>query len=250
MSSLVSAAGQGHRRDLPQIDIVEYVDADNTIQRLHADPDVATDFTPAAAIREIHTFPGATNTPGRFWAQSGNAYLPYESYHESRWLQLLDYDPAVVYIMTQPLTLTAFDEDGDFSHTPDVFVRRADGGASLIDITIPRRRKHPDVLRKANASAALCRALNWTYFLVAGLPQPMSVNVDWLSSCRRTKPEAAMLDALLQTATEPVTLRDLWLRNAPATLAKPATGYLLWNRLLHIDINAPMDERSLVWRTP
>jgi hypothetical protein len=57
---------------------------------------------------------------------------------ESKWLTLLDFDPAVVAFATQSLEFDGVDGRGSWCHVPDVFARRADGSGWLLDVKNPQ----------------------------------------------------------------------------------------------------------------
>ncbi|MEH0450136.1 hypothetical protein [Streptomyces sp. B21-101] len=60
-------------------------------------------------------------------------------------LLLLDFDPSVVGIGSQPFWLHWHDGERERRHAPDYFVRRADGSAVVVDIraTIGSSRRTP-----------------------------------------------------------------------------------------------------------
>jgi hypothetical protein len=67
---------------------------------------------PAPGYRQRHT-------PGRYWSATTGQLVEYESYLESKWLTLLDFDPAVVAFASQPLEFDGVDGQGAWSHIPD-----------------------------------------------------------------------------------------------------------------------------------
>jgi hypothetical protein len=160
----------------------------------------------------------------------------------------MDYDPTIVHIVTQPLMIRAVDAGGGLVHTPDVFVRRDDGTASIIDVTIPQRLHTRRVVRCGNATAFMCSHLHWTYHLVTLPPAQMTENVAWLSAYRRLHPKPDLVDSLLHACGTPTTLNSLWNVHPPALLSEPASFHLLWNHLLEFDPTAPLNGDSLVWR--
>ncbi len=63
--------------------------------------------------------------------------MGYESWLERDRLMLLDFDPLVTSMSSQPFRLSWADLGGKrVRHTPDFFVRRADGTALVVDVRL------------------------------------------------------------------------------------------------------------------
>ncbi|MEV5568057.1 hypothetical protein AB0L54_35170, partial [Streptomyces sp. NPDC052196] len=103
-------------------------------------------FEHCRPIRRIPHYIGQHHTPGWFWSATTRTLLGYESYLESQWLTLYDFDQDVIGISTQSLILDGLGVGEVWAHTPDIFCRRADGTAMLVDVKNPRLLDHPDVL--------------------------------------------------------------------------------------------------------
>ena len=55
--------------------------------------------------------------------------MGFESWLERDHVMVMDFDPAIAKIASQPFWLHwRLDEDGRLRHAPDFFARRADGG--------------------------------------------------------------------------------------------------------------------------
>jgi hypothetical protein len=73
---------------------------------------------------------------------------------------LLDFDPSVTGIASQPFWLRWHDQDGTrVSHAPDFFARRVDGSAVVLDCRPVDRRKPADVAKFDVAGQPLGSAL-------------------------------------------------------------------------------------------
>ena len=71
-------------------------------------------------------------------------------------VMLLDLDPAVTGIASQPFWLRWHDKDGArVSHAPDFFARRADGSAVVVDCRLCKRRGPRD-MAKFEATGQAC----------------------------------------------------------------------------------------------
>jgi hypothetical protein len=110
---------------------VRYVDGDGCehVVRLEQAADVS--FEDGRMARPIPSYRGQQHTPGRYWSATTGQLIEYESYLESKWFTLLDFDPAVVAFTAQPLEFDGVDGQGSWCHVPDVFARRVDGGGWL-----------------------------------------------------------------------------------------------------------------------
>ncbi|MDU0314113.1 TnsA-like heteromeric transposase endonuclease subunit [Phycicoccus sp. M110.8] len=208
------------------------------------------ELLPGRAIRSISQHRGVTHTTSNYCSSTDRASLACESWLEARWLRLLDHDPDVVAIRTQPLILTGTDVDGQFSHTPDVLARVRGGSARLIDVKNPTVVRHPDVLRRARLASAAAERLGWTYYLLAEPPSTRMRTVGWLSGFRRWLTGQDLFPELLAAAAKPVRLRDLWAPFGEDVQVRPATYHLLWWHRLLMDFDSPLSERTRVWASP
>ena len=74
---------------------------------------------------------------------------------------LLDFDPDVTAVSSQPFWLHWRDDDGRARrHAPDFFVRRADGSALVVDVR-PDDRIEPRDVQAFDATARMCELAGW-----------------------------------------------------------------------------------------
>lgn len=98
-------------------------------------------------------------------------HVGYESWLERDHLMLLDHDPAVTGIASQPFWLFWMTEAGKtLSHAPDYFARRAIGPAVVVDCR-PLGKIRPRDAAKFVATERACSLMGWEYRLV-GAPDP------------------------------------------------------------------------------
>ncbi|MEV0269716.1 TnsA-like heteromeric transposase endonuclease subunit [Hamadaea sp. NPDC050747] len=76
-------------------------------------------FEDIAPAREFPTFKGQRNFPGRWWSSTVGGHVGYESWLERDHVKLLDFDPAVVRIASQPFWLSWPTDRGPRKHLPD-----------------------------------------------------------------------------------------------------------------------------------
>ncbi|MFD5558003.1 TnsA-like heteromeric transposase endonuclease subunit [Streptomyces sp. NPDC127068] len=113
-------------------------------------------------------------------------HVGHESWLEQDRLILLDRDPQVVAIASQPFWLHWHDGTRKRRHAPDYFVRLADGRARVVDV---RAADEMDgATREAfEATQHACRAVGWEFEWV-GRPEPVFMaNIRWLSRYRRAR---------------------------------------------------------------
>ena len=72
--------------------------------------------------------------PGWYYAVTTRDHVGYESWLERDRLILLDFDPDVVGIASQPFWLHWRNGGAKRRHAPDYFVRLADGRARIVDV--------------------------------------------------------------------------------------------------------------------
>lgn len=141
--------------------------------------------------------------PG-LWSSTTGGHVGYESWLERDHLMLLDFDPSVVGIASQPFWLF-WDEGGRRrSHAPDYFARLVDGRAVVVDCRPAERIKPRDAVA-FDATRRACELVGWDYRPV-GVPDPvLRTNVRWLAGYRHPRyrvpgAAAALREIFIDTA--------------------------------------------------
>ncbi len=164
---------------------------------------------------------------------------------------LMDFDPGIAGIASQPFWLHWQDEDGrPRRHAPDFFARRAGGGGLVVDVRPDDRipAKDAEVFRM---TAMACRQAGWEFRRAGTIDPVVRANVRWLSRyrhqrCRREPAAAELLGAftpgmpLLAGATQ---------AGDPAAVL-PVAYHLLWHRELACDMSVLLSSTSMAWRIP
>ncbi|MFF5363370.1 TnsA-like heteromeric transposase endonuclease subunit [Streptomyces scabiei] len=105
----------------------------------------AVRFEDSAPVRGFKSYKGQRHLPGLWWSATVGGHIGYESRLERDHVMLLDFDPTVVGVSSQPFWLFCASEKGEgVSHAPDYFTRRDDGSAVVIDCRPADRRKPRD----------------------------------------------------------------------------------------------------------
>jgi hypothetical protein len=110
-------------------------------------------------------------------------------------LMLMDFDPGVRAVSSQPFWLRWRDGEGrSRRHAPDFFAREADGSGVVVDVRPDDRIPERDAGTFA-VTAAACGAAGWEYRRVGDLdPVVVVANMRWLSRYRHRRclvPEVA-----------------------------------------------------------
>ncbi len=169
--------------------------------------------------------------------------MGYESWLERDRLILLDRDPEVVGIASQPFWLHWHDGKRWRRHASDFFVRLGDGRG--------RRPDRPGGRRVVRETERACQAVDWEFVRV-GEPDPvLMANVRWLSRYRRRRcARADVAERLLRVFEEPAQLRPATEEVGDPRLVLPVLFHLLWSGVLSADLEGgPLSSDSLVVTT-
>ncbi|WP_225889073.1 TnsA-like heteromeric transposase endonuclease subunit [Streptomyces resistomycificus] len=96
-------------------------------------------FEDVDPVRRFRWSRGERHFPGWHWAATIGRHVGFESWLERDRLLLMDFDPNVVGIGSQPFWLHWHDGEREGRHAPDYFVRRADGSAVVVDVRADER---------------------------------------------------------------------------------------------------------------
>ncbi|WP_431032276.1 TnsA-like heteromeric transposase endonuclease subunit [Streptomyces sp. P6-2-1] len=204
------------------------------------------------AVEPVRPFGWDKGTPGFagwYYSATMRDHVGYESWLERGRLILLDRDPQVKAISSQPFWLHWHDGQRQRRHAPDYFVRLTDGGARIVDV------RAADELDEAteeafDATGHACRAVGWE-FEWAGRPEPVVMaNVRWLSRYRRARcgRPVPVADRLLEVFREPMGLWEGAGLVGDRLQVVPVLFHLLWSGALKTDlVGALMETGSLIW---
>ncbi|WP_180356668.1 MULTISPECIES: TnsA-like heteromeric transposase endonuclease subunit [Kitasatospora] len=206
-------------------------------------------FEDVEPVREFNWAKGGQSFAGLYYSVTARGHVGYESWLERDRLILLDRDPQVVAIASQPFWLHWHDGRRERRHAPDYFVRLADGRARVVDVRAADRLDERTVQAFA-ATGRACAAADWEFERV-GTPDPVFMeNVRWLSRYRRERARrpAEVAARLVEAFARP---RPLWAGAESVgdrLLVLPVLFHLLWSGALAADLESePLDAESLVW---
>ncbi|MFE7614301.1 TnsA-like heteromeric transposase endonuclease subunit [Streptomyces sp. NPDC057496] len=189
--------------------------------------------------RRFPVFRGQGNWCGWYWSATCGGHVGYESWLERDRLMLLDFDPLVTGMASQPFRLSWAGAGGKrVRHTPDFFVRRADGTGLVVDVR-PDERIEPDDARKFAVTAAVCRAVGWDFARVGTPEAVLMANARWLAGYRHPRvhrPEAAA--RLVEVFADGGDLLAGARRVGDQIAVLPVLFHLLWRQVLTVDLEA------------
>jgi hypothetical protein len=84
---------------------LEFVLPDGTLTQGPLSSTWQVRFERLSPARSVHTFKGQRNFNGLWWAAMTQTHVGFESWLEREHLMLLDFDPAVVAVSSQPFWL-------------------------------------------------------------------------------------------------------------------------------------------------
>ncbi|MCZ4121778.1 TnsA-like heteromeric transposase endonuclease subunit [Streptomyces sp. H39-S7] len=165
---------------------LSYIDAACERQRRPLLDCVTARFEDTPPVRPFRWSRGERHFAGWYWAATTGQHVGFESWLERDRLVLMDSDPEVVGIASQPFWLHWHDGKRERRHAPDYFVRRTDGSAVVIDVRADERIEPKDV-EAFEATRVACAQAGWRFERV-GVPEAvMLANVRWLSRYRHPR---------------------------------------------------------------
>ncbi|MFE9397002.1 TnsA-like heteromeric transposase endonuclease subunit [Streptomyces flavidovirens] len=129
---------------------------------------------------------GEHHFAGWYWSVTTRQHVGFESWQERDRLLLMDFDPAVAGIASQPFWLHWHDGERERRHAPDYFVRRADGSAVVVDVRADDRIEPKDA-EAFEVTRPACAQIGWDSERV-GVPEAVLLaNVRRLSRYRHPR---------------------------------------------------------------
>jgi hypothetical protein len=160
---------------------------------------------------------------------------------------LMDFDPGVQAVASQPFWLRWRDEEGrSRRHAPDFFARRHDGSAVVVDVRPDDRIPERDAQAFA-VTVEACEAAGWDYRRSGILDLVMVTNVRWLSRYRHP--------AVLGAGGRRGAAGGIRRGQCPGRGGRAGGGrlrvlpvlfHLMWQRQLAADLTAPLGMSSVV----
>jgi len=207
----------------------------------------AVPFECGLPVRRFNPRKGQRHLSGLWWCATTGGHVGFESWLERDQLMLLDFDPAVSGVASQPLWLRWIGEDGQrVSHAPDYFARRADGSGLVVDCRPIDRRPARDVA-KFEATEAMCAQIGWEFQLFGGAEPVEVATVRWLSGYRHRRHDVPEIAGVLhEVFATPIGLHTGAAAAGDPIAVLPVLFHLLWRGDLAVDLSVPLHEATLV----
>lgn len=227
---------------------VGYVTGDGAAHRVELADAWSVRFEEATPVRAFRSRKGQRHLPGRWWSGTDGGHVGYESWLERDHVMLLDFDPTVVGIASQPFWLSWITpEGGSRSHAPDYFARRADGSAVVVDCRPVGRRSKPRDAAAFEATRQVCAEVGWEYRLVGAADTIMVANVRWLAGYRHPRHHLSKITGMLREVfADPAPLMDGAAAVGDPVAVLPVLFHLLWRHDLIVDLSVPLHPSTVV----
>jgi hypothetical protein len=205
-------------------------------------------FEDALPVRPFRFEKGLRSFAGWWYFGATGTHVGFESWLERDHLMLMDFDPAVRAVSSQPFWLRWRDGEGRARrHAPDFFARRGDGTGVVVDVRPDDRIPERDAETFA-VTALACEAAGWEYRRSGDLDPVLVANVRWLSRYRHRRCLVPAVAAVLLEAFAGG--RGLF-EGAEAAGDRlgvlPVLFHLMWQRLLAADLEAaPLSAAMIV----
>jgi len=198
-------------------------------------------FERVSPVRSFGSFRGQRSFQGSWWFATTGEHVGFESWVERDAVMLLDFDPDVIAVSSQPFCLRWVNQPGARRHVPDFFARLADGSALVIDV-------RPDELIGADdaevfaATQRACAAVGWGYRRAGVVDAVLAANVRWLSGFRHRRCVNALAGSELvrRVAAGPMTVTGLVALAGDRMAVLPTLYHLLWRGVLDADLTAAL----------
>ncbi len=227
-----STAAEGSRHDV----VLQFVEVAGRRQEPLSEC-VAIEFEQVVPVRRFRWSKGRSEFAGWWWSATTGRHVGYESWLERDHVMLLDFDPDVVGIASQPFWVCWSGGVRRRRHAPDYFVRQVDGTGVVIDVRADDRIEDTDEEVFA-ATARACTQVGWIFRRV-GVPPPVLVsNVRWLSRYRhpRCGRDAGVATRLRRVCQRPRPLFEAAGEVGDRLAVLPVLFHLLWRQVLHVDL--------------
>ena len=231
---------------------VDYLAADGVVRREPLDACAAVAFEEAPAVRSFRFAKGMTSFAGWWWFAASGEHVGYESWLERDHVMLMDFDPAVVAVASQPFWLSWHDGRRRRRHAPDFFARRADGTGVVVDVRPDDRIPARDAEVFA-VTARACARVGWEFRRVGAPAAVLAANTRWLSRYRHPRcagrAGSGLDEALMATFEVATPLLAGAEANGDRLRVLPVLFHLMWaGRLTAAGFaSTPLSASTLIW---
>ncbi|MGW5152448.1 TnsA-like heteromeric transposase endonuclease subunit [Rhodococcus koreensis] len=206
------------------------------------DPHQVVRGRPVRRVRSHHHRP---HYAGFFWSATNSGHIAYESRLELDRLWMADFAPEVRRIAAQPMWLSGPDGATTRKHVPDLLLKDADGGFTVIDVKPAEFAKRDEVMRVFAWTAQVCATRGWTYEVWSGENPIVLTNVRTIGAARRIE----LICPAALAAVESVARAGMAIEEVVAAAGencRPAVLAKLWSGVWTVDLSVPLSGRSVL----
>ncbi|MFJ8401602.1 TnsA-like heteromeric transposase endonuclease subunit [Streptomyces microflavus] len=229
---------------------VEYVDADHVRRREPLSAVWTERFETLPPVRMVRAYGGQRSVTRDYWSTTMRRALACESRLERDHAMLMDFDPQVTGLVSQPFRLFWPTHRGRRGHVPDFFFRLADGTGTVVDVR-PDDRIELDDAEAFAATERVCELAGWSFRRVGMISPVLLANVRWLRGyghprCWRQETAGRLLEAF--DVPRPLFAGAEAAGDRVAVL--PVLYHLLWRGALFTEVESQvMGPNSMVRRS-
>lgn len=225
--------------------------SDDQVDAVALDDARVRQFDTAVPWREFRWYRKQRHFSGSYWSATMEAPVGYESRLEYVNLLLADFDPRVVWILSQPFLMEGDDRGTTRRHVPDYLLVHADESACVVDVKPAEKLARPKVRDSLAWSRRVFEHHGWEYRVQSEPDPTLLVNVQFLAGYRRRFQFLdAEVDAAAAELRAPLTLGEAVRAVTPFTgdprFARSLVLHLLWTRRLLTDLTHPLSTTSLL----
>jgi hypothetical protein len=203
----------------------------------------SSDLKAWTPFRRVWTTRNQRNTPGLAYFSTTHQQIYHESFLEKCILICVDFEGVATHVCEQPFRL----HFEGVSHVPDFLILR-ERKPLLIDVRHSLFINTKGFLRARAATQMAMNELGWEYEIRSEPPKQYMQNVSCLSGFRRRPPDLERFASTILQLFEqgPQTFGQIFSAVEPEMLARPVVFHLLWQRILTMDLYAPMTLLTVV----
>lgn len=208
-------------------------------------------FDAAIPWRTFRWYRKQQHLSGSYWSATMRDPVGYESRLEYANLVLLDFDPRVRWILSQPFLMEGDDRGKTRKHIPDYLVAHADHSVCVVDVKPAAKLDRPRVRESLGWARREIERHGWEYRVVSEPERVMFANVQFLAGFRREfQFDVDEVRAAARAAVGPMTFGEAVRAVTPIAgdvqFARSLVLHLLWTRQLRTDLSHPLSTTHLL----
>jgi hypothetical protein len=234
------------------VDAVEWLLHNGTVRRVDATPALLVEpIVDAEPFRRGAQYQNRHNQHGLYYWPRTRQLVPYESALEMASLVELDFAGEAMQVLARPFQITFRPGVTAGFHTPDFFAVHANGDQVVYDVK-PSAFMSDRALALFAETERVCSQVGWRYVVVNESAPTREANLQYLRAARhgRCHPSPALFERLLDVfrTSRPLSAAAM-LTNAVPALANEAARHLIWHDYLAVDLDDPIDFRTVARST-